>query len=581
MYRLLKNYYHQLYRHNYLHAKKLFVFDIILFLTAIFALGAGMFLSFWKPSTANLLDISLSLGETQIKSGDEIRLTLNYANHSQYALRSVSLGLRLPEGFVIDRNKTAKNVFSDDSIFPSVNTLAPGASGQTEIYGSFWNEPNKDTRFVASLSYQLENKSGREQKLASLIAKLADSVLIGQLFIPTSTLPNFPLEFTYVLKNSGARTIDNISITSDWPDAITNEEAATNFSLPPNESKTITGVLTTPSKSGTYSFGLTPTILVNNKIVAQSASMREFKIFAPEIISNAKLSQNLSYAEPEQNFPIDISWENKSDFKLQNLTLHLASNLSGVVDWTKTAKENNAQPEVNGLFFDSRSRTNLANGNPDSADNFGVTIYLLPNFNLAETENANLEIYPVVKGQIAQIAAQKFSQEGSRLRLPLATEASFGEISARYYTSEGDQLGRGPLPPQVGKTTKYWIVVNIANTSNALSDAVFTGSLPAGVEFTGKQSVTIGPQIIYNPTSRAVSWRHNSLPAYSQTGLYFEVAITPNNSQAGQTALLAESLKFSATDDFTGKKFNLSHALINNVLPNTDRGRVFGAKVVE
>lgn len=581
MYRLLKNYYHQHYRHNYLHAKKLFIFDLILFLTAIFALGTGIFLSFWKPSTANLLDISLSFGETKIKSGDEIRLTLNYANHSQYALRSVSLGLRLPEGFVINRDKTAKNIFSDDSIFPSVNTLAPGASGQTEIYGSFWNEPNKDTRFVASLSYQLENKSGREQKLASLIAKLADSVLTGQLFLPTSTLPNFPLEFTYVLRNSGARTIDNISIASDWPGAVTLEETAANFSLSPNESRTITGNITTPNKSGTYSFSLTPRVFVNNTVVAQSASIREFKIFAPEIISRVKLLPALNYAEPGQNFPINISWENKSGFKLQNITLHLTANLPNVVDWKKTAKENRAQPEASGLFFDSQSRTNLANGNPDSADNFDVTIYLLPNFNLAETENANLEIYPVVKGQIAQISGQEFSQEGSRLRLPLATEVTFNEIAARYYTSEGDQLGRGSLPPQMGKTTKYWIVVNIANTSNALNDAVFTGLLPEGVEFTGKQSVTVGPQIIFNPASRAVSWRHSSLPAYSRTGLYFEVAITPKNSQVGQTVPLAESLKFSAMDDFTGKKFNLSHTLINNVLPTGDRGRVFGAKVVE
>ena len=263
------------------------------------------------------------------------------------------------------------------------------------------------------------------------------------------------------------------------------------------------------------------------------------------------------------------------------MILRLTASLPGVVDWKKTAKENGAKTEENGLFFDSKSRTNLVDGNPGSADNFAITIYLLTTFNFSETENANLEIYPIVSGQIAQLSGQEFSQEGSRLRVPLATAVSFNEISARYYTNEGDQLGRGPLPPQVGKTTKYWVVVNLANTSNALNEAVFTGSLPAGVEFTGKQSVTIGPQIIYNPANHAVSWRHSSIPAYSQTGLYFEVAVTPQSSQAGQNLTLVNSPNFSATDNFTNKKFNLSQSLINNVLPGGDSGRVFGAQVVE
>ena len=581
MIKFLKKHYHKNYRRNYTHAKKLFVFDLILLFTAILMLGASVFLFLWKPSLTEQIDLSVSLGEARIKSGEEVRLTINYANNSKYALGSVSLGMRLPEGFVINRDKTATNVFSDNSIFSSIAKIAPGAIGQAEIYGWFWSEPNKEAKFTANLSYQPANKDTREQKLASLMATLPDSILSGQLFMATATLPNFPLKFTYVLQNSGAKTIDNVSVASNWPGAITNEEDSAGFSLLPNESKTIAGDITTPRKSGNYSFSLTPTVLVNNTAIAQIASAREFKIFAPEIISSARLLKNLNYVEPEQNFPINLSWENKSGFKLENITLHLTSNLFNVVDWKKTAQENNAQTEPNGLYFNSQSRTNLADGNANSSDNFDLVIYLLPNFNFSEMENANLEIYPSVKGEVAQISGQEFNQEGSGLRVPLATEVSFNEVSARYYTSDGDQLGRGPLPPQVGKTTKYWIVVNIANTSNALNEASFTGSLPAGVEFTGKQSVTIGPQITFNPSNRTLSWRYHSLPAYSQTGLYFEVAVTPQSSQIGQNILLANSLQFSATDDFTNKKFGFSHPALNNTLNSNDAGRDLGSKVRE
>lgn len=579
MFKLLNKHYLKRYHDKYQHAKKLFVFDLALLLFALAMLGSSIFFFFWKPGLTNMVDLSLSLGDVRIKSGEEVRLAVNFTNRSKHTLQSVSLGLRLPDGFVINQDKTPKNIFSDNSIFSSITEIAPGANGQAEIYGTFWSEPNKDTKFTANLSFQPENKSGREQKLASFTAVLPESVLAGELTMATSTLANFPLNFIYTLKNSGAKTIDNISVTSNWLNAITDETAATDFSLAPNESKIFIGAITTPAKSGNYYFMLTPTVLINNTAIAQNASARELQIFAPEIISRASLLSNLNYAEPGQNFPINLSWKNKSKFKLQNLSLRLTANLPNVVDWQKTAKANQARAETDGISFNSQSRTGLADGNPNGADNFDLVIYLLPNFNFSETENANLEIYPVVNGQIAQISAPEFSQDGSGLRVPLATEVSFNEISARYYTSEGDQLGRGPLPPQVGKTTKYWIAINIANTSNALNDAVFTGSLPAGVEFTGKQSVTIGPQITFNPSSRAVSWRHHSLPAYSQTGLYFEVAITPQSSQIGQNILLTNSLNFSAVDNFTGKKFNLYRASINNLLPPDDRGRVFGTNV--
>lgn len=579
MIKLLRNHYHKRYHGIYQHAKKLFVFDLGLLLLALLMLGSSIFLFFWKPGIAGLIDMSISLGNGRLKSGDEIRLTIDYANKSKFKLNNVSLGLHLPEGFIINRNKTPKEIFSNDSTFASIKEINAGATGQTEIYGWFWSEPNKETKFTANLSYQPENNSNREQKLSSFVARLSDSVITGQLDMPDSTLPNTPLKFTYTLKNSSNREINNISIFFDSSANLNNEADTKNFSLPANGVKIIEGQITTPNRSGDFSFTIIPQILVNNHLLPLAPSTKNLKIFAPHIISSAALLDNSRYAEPGQILPVQIKWENKSDFKLTNVVLHLTSNLQNVVDWKKTAAENGAKLETNGLFFDSASRTQLSNGNPNSADTFTVKINLLPSFNLPETEKANLEIYPVVSGQASQTSQQQFRQEGSRIRLPLATAVTFN-VETRYYTSEGDQLGRGPLPPQVGKITKYWIFVKISNGSNAINDVAFNSSLPAGVDFTGKQSTSIGPQIDLN-SDRSVSWRYNTLPANSQTGLYFEVAVTPDASQIGQNLLLTNSLHFSATDDFTNKKFDLTRSGLNNILSSNDQGRNSGSKVTE
>lgn len=582
MFKFLQNHYHKNYHSIYQHAKKLFAFDLALLFLAVVMLGSSIFLFLWKPSLAGQIDLSISLGSERIKSGDEIHLTVDYANKSKFKLNDVSLGLRLPEGFIINRTKTSKNTFSDDSTFASLKEIRAGATGQTEIYGWFWSEPNKEARFIANLSYQPENNTGREQKLSAFVANLSDSVLTGQLNISTTTLPNFPLKFTYTLKNSSNREINNISIANNWSANVMNAKDTANISLPPGGVKIIEGRLITPNQSGDFSFNITPQILANNHLISLTPATAELSIFAPQIISSARLLQNMDYAEAGQVFPVEIKWENKSSFKLQNLTLHLAANLSGVVDWAKTAGENRARLEKNGLYFDSNSRTNLSNGNPNSADVFTINIYLLPAFYLPQlVENVSLEIFPIVKAEVGSVSGQEFNQEGARIRIPLATEVDFSNIEARYYTSEGDQLGRGPLPPQVSKTTKYWIFVKIINTTNAINDVAFNTSLPEGVEFTGKQSASIGPQLDYNSASRAISWKYSTLPANSQTGLYFEVAVTPQSSQIGQNILLTNSLQFSAIDEFTNKKFDFSHPPLTNILNPNDAGRSLGSKVTQ
>ncbi len=579
MFQFLRNHYHKRYHGKYEHAKKLFAFDLVLLSFAFIMLGSTVFFWFWKPGLTDMIDVSISLGSERIKSGDEVHLTVAYINKSKFKLNNVSLGLHLPDGFIIDRNKTSKDTFSNDSTFTSLKEIKAGAAGQTEIYGWLWSEPNKEEVIVANLSYQPENNTGREQKLSSFVTRIPDSIITGQLEMSAATLPNTPLSFTYTLTNSSDREINHISITNNWNANIINEDDASNITLPPNGIKVINGQLITPNQSGNFPFSIRPQILANNRLVSLAPSTKELQIFSPQITSGARLLDNSNYAEPGQILPLEIKWENKGDFKLTNITLHLTSNLPDVVDWTKTAKENGAKPEKNGLFFDSKSRTQLSNGSPNSADVFEVKIYLLPSFNLPEIERANLEIYPVIKARASEASGQEFSQEGSRIKIPLATEVDFSGVETRYYTSEGDQLGRGPLPPQVGKTTKYWIFVKILNTTNALNEASFNTSLPEGIELTGKQSTSIGPQLDYNAGSRTVTWKYNTLPANSQTGLYFEVSATPSASQIGQNILLTNSLQFSATDEFTGKKFDFSHQALNNILRSNDAGYNLGSKV--
>lgn len=131
------------------------------------------------------------------------------------------------------------------------------------------------------------------------------------------------------------------------------------------------------------------------------------------------------------------------------------------------------------------------------------------------------------------------------------------QILVRYFTPEGDQLGRGPLPPKVGETTKYWIFLSVENNLNDVSGVSVTIHLPSNVEWTGNKSVVLG-DLSYDPLQRIILWKVGDVLRYSgeewlKQGVAFEVAFTPTIAQVGKEATLLDRIKIFGTDKFTGQ----------------------------
>lgn len=577
IHQIFHHHYHTRYHGVYKHAKQLFIFDIILLSLTIFLIGSGLFFFFWKPGVVDMVDLSISLSDKRIKSGELVHLTTEYTNHSKLKLTNSTLAIHLPKGFIVDRERTPESVFSKNSIF-NLPALEPGAKGQVEIYGRFWSEPNKEEKIIGVLSYTAEGSKKTEQKLTSFIARLPESVLQSSLTITSSTFPNQSIPFTYTLTNTSDIKLENITLTHNWTSAITtsSEKELKDFSLEPGKTKTITGKITASEKAGSYPLEIKSQLLANQHSVVQTTNSEFISVIYPQLDSKATILNHGPHVEPAQTIPIEVSWKNNSPFELSELRLKLQFT-SGVVDLAATAKEYGFKTEDNTIIIDSSIRTALANGKPGGEDSFQINLKLLSTFKLASRERAVLNIQPIMEAKVANIAEQTFEQPGKQADLPIATEVKMTS-EVRYFTSEGDQLGRGPLPPKVGETTKYWVFIRISNTTNAINNAEFKATLGPGVIFSGKQSVTIGQAIQYN--NGTVLWNHPQIPPNSNTGLYFEVAVTPSPQQINKNLALLNNINFTATDDFVGKNIELNRGGISNILGTSDRGARLGAKVV-
>lgn len=571
-----RHHYHTRYHGIYRHAKQLFVFDMWLLALAVIMLSASLWLFFWKPSIANLIELSISVGGDRIKSGDEVRLTVDYTNHSKQLLSDVTLALRLPAGFVIDRTLTPETIFSNNSTF-GLPPLPPGGKGQATLIGRLWAVPRHEENIIGTFSYKQEKNTEREQTLTSFLLSLPESVLQPRLVISSSTFPNTSLPFTYTLQNTGTAIAEKIQLNASGENVIFDQPDTQTFSLTPKETKNLTGHLTASGKIPTINFIITPTILVNNHPIEQTAVKNDITIITPQVTSQVKTAEPILYVEPKQKISIIVSWRNDSPFVLKEQRLRLTPT-PGTVDFKATARENNLKIENNTLVADSSDRTALASREQGSGDTFSIKLTLLPTFTTPDGTNS-FALTPTFEGEAFELPGQKFTEVGIALNIPLATEVNL-KSEARYYTEEGDQLGRGPLPPTVGETTKYWIFVQFTNAANPLRDAALVLILPSGVEFTGRQSVTIGPELTYNPANKTVSWHYRLIPARSSTGLYFEVAVRPTPDQIGKSLMLTKEILLTATDDVVGKNFKLIEPALTNVLHTSDRGASSGATVI-
>jgi hypothetical protein len=130
---------------------------------------------------------------------------------------------------------------------------------------------------------------------------------------------------------------------------------------------------------------------------------------------------------------------------------------------------------------------------------------------------------------------------------------------ARYYTPEGETVGSGPLPPQVGQTTTYQIVWRVANSFHALESVRMTANLPPDVRWTGQAAAGIGT-IAFDETTRIVTWNIEAMPkSVPGSEATFGLAIVPEQDDVGAFFKLTNAIAVSATDTFT--KDQLTHGI--------------------
>lgn len=172
--------------------------------------------------------------------------------------------------------------------------------------------------------------------------------------------------------------------------------------------------------------------------------------------------------------------------------------------------------------FDVPRRVDAAEFSADTVFAYAVT----PSFAFAEDAHGNPTAWV----------------EGLPFTIPVRGEIAVAAF-ARYYTSEGDQMGHGPLPPVVHAATTYWVTWEIRSAIEDAERIILRATLPENVQWTGRHTAVVGGQLDFDPSDRMVSWVADGVDrtigsASPVAAVSFEVSVLPRADQRGAPAML-------------------------------------------
>lgn len=567
-------YYQKKYHLNFIHAKKLFFFDLNLVL-ACFVLAFSAYIWFtYDPTVSRFVDITVQ-AETHndtgiIRSGEHVSYVATVQNNADIALHDAVLSFQMPRGFVVQTG----------SVDTALDILEPGETQTVSIEGYLFESVDVEHHVSAVVRYRQENSQLPEQKIFTIIQNLRGSVVSSSISTPPSIILGTEFPVRIAVKNTDHHDAKNVIVPLTFdgimftPDNTATQTIRNNeWVLPllnPNEEQILIGTARV-EKNNLSTIRITPLITdPNNVRVTQRSAQSSFLIVTPSLRVTSQWNDTAPLTPGEER-ELTLTIKNTGQVPLERISVEipLANTSMSVIRLTSE----NGGTIRNSVYSLNAPFTTLE---PDSERT--MVLRLDAPLRVDTGTNISLSPNPTIVSYMNGVPNTPIKTAVQVAPLPISSLVTLSAES-RYYTDEGDQLGRGPLPPVVGEETKYWALITIHNTTNNINSVTFSATLPEHVVFTGRTSVSHGDLPLFSPSSRTISWSLPRLTARDSAGIYMELALTPTTGQRGTSPILLQNISMKATDGFTNVTIQKTAPAIDISIPKDEIGSQKGIHV--
>ncbi|MDD5340895.1 MAG: hypothetical protein PHC97_00485 [Patescibacteria group bacterium] len=544
------------YQKHYLSDKTHLIIDGIFALIIILLLGSLVNLwLFSRTKLINLMDFKVSSVPEILINGQNAQFQINFTNTTGDELKEAVLILKLPDSLKNPQFDSANFDLKTHSL--KIGDISGHGSGELKVSGLLLGNLGSKQEFLAVINYK--NKYGQDrQEFFSQTLWLTQSVIETKITLPAKITATSPFEGDIFVKNNADSNFKDFKLKLIGPTGFRlikpdlNDQSDLSWAINPT-----TQGENFKFNGKTYAEKPQP-LNLRDEIYAtyqgQEYLLAEGTASAPVEFSKFILDfsnpEKNAFAKPGDTITYNVHYKNTENFTLNNVVLGL---------------------ELSGDYADSTSLKNKSVGSiaPGQEGMLEISTGLKPTINFSTFNESGYNIE-------ARIVAS-FDQEGAATSLeslPLVTKLSSRlslDTDTLFFTSEGDQIGVGSVPPKVGEYTSYWAVIKVTNTNNKVQNVKVFAQIPDGVEFTKIYNVTAGNQIIYNKETNQLEWQIEEIPALA--GLYnpapearIQLAITPTSDQVGTSPLLLSNISASGTDEVTGYLLTAVGASVSTII---------------
>lgn len=296
----------------------------------------------------------------------------------------------------------------------------------------------------------------------------------------------------------------------------------------------------------------------------------------PIVRANVIVSASIGTVQtvlPGDIIPLSITIRNDDFLALEDVIVAIPVPLT-IVDEARLFAISRGVIQDGNLLFTPKEREDLASILPGVA----LTLTLaLPIADAPPSVDTDLTLVftPRVRGRIA---SEVFEARGQTDAVAVGTKLS-ARAELRYYTEGGDQLGRGPLPPIAGKETKYGLLISAYNTTSRVAPLKISGTLSPKAVWTGKTSVSHGPGISFDSTSRQFHFDIPVLDPHDTVRIFIEVGLTPDAADIGTTPILIEEIRVDGRDAFIDRAVLKRLMPLDITIPNDTKAKLLDKTV--
>ncbi len=546
-------------------ATKLFLGSLIFFsVSALIALI--VFLSGGNVVSSENVGISIS-APVSVAAGSEVTYQIVISNNNNVPLEETGLTVTYPDGtrVVGDIERELKRFRA------SLGDISAHAEAEETLQAVFFGQEGTQKNIHVELEYRVPGSNAVFVAQKDYVLAISSSPITVTASLPAEFSAGQEFSMDVNVHSNSTSIVRGIVLHIEYPFGFTFASA----SPQPISSNTTWSI-------GDLQPGGERTITVRGKIVGQDGEEKAFRIEAGAasadradsvgVIYSSLLSvieivrpfislqvsadglTKDTYAIARQSpVRVKLAWTNNLQTRVSNAVIEVRLSGNALDKNTVEVADGFFRSVDNTIIFDRTTLGALASIEPGSTGEVSFVFASLPLF-AGSTSLKN----PLIDAAIS-VRGERTSQQGASEEIENTLARSFSVISDVGFTGRsvyyvGPFVNTGPLPPRAEEETTYTIIWTAVNSSNVVSDARVTATLPSYVDFTGAISPATA-DIIYDDRSRTVTWRIGTLEAGVGAGkpareAAFQISFTPSVSHRTKVIDLISDSRLTGFDEF-------------------------------